>query len=112
MQVKEKEKKLKPIKQPAKPVRSLLGVAKQPTETHLHGVLKDNLIHKSKGTVNMSTSNQQKETKINTLESVCTNLLEQGMVQSFIDLFYISHKCMPNVMKNRNYFGIKTRIPE
>lgn len=31
MQAKEKEKKLKPIKQPAKPVRSLLGVAKQPT---------------------------------------------------------------------------------
>lgn len=31
MQVKEKEKKLKPIKQPVKPVRSLLGVAKQPT---------------------------------------------------------------------------------
>jgi hypothetical protein len=34
MQVKDKEKKLKPIKQPVKPVRNLLGTAKQITESH------------------------------------------------------------------------------
>jgi hypothetical protein len=31
MQVREKEKKLKPIKQPIKPTRNLLGQAKQAT---------------------------------------------------------------------------------
>lgn len=31
MQVKDKEKKIKPIKQPVKPIRSLLGAVKQPT---------------------------------------------------------------------------------
>ena len=35
MQVKDKEKKLKPIKQPAKSVRNLLGAAKQATESHV-----------------------------------------------------------------------------
>lgn len=40
-----------------------------------------------------------------TRESVCTELLREGFIQSFIDLFYISHKCLPNVMNNKNYFG-------
>lgn len=104
MQVKDKEKKLKPIKQPIKPVRSLLGAAKQPTESLLQANFKDSM-QKSKGTVNMVASTQVQEPKISTLENVCTNLLEAGQVQSYIDLFYISHKCMPNVMKKKNYFG-------
>jgi len=40
------------------------------------------------------------------------NLLENGNVQSFIDLFYISHKCLPNVMDKKNYFGETLHIPE
>lgn len=43
--------------------------------------------------------------KITTLENVCTDLLDTGNVQAFIDLFYISHKCLPNVMEQKNYFG-------
>ncbi len=58
MQVKDKEKKLKPIKQPVKPARSLLGLAKQPTESHGQATFKDSM-QKSKGTVNMVASNQQ-----------------------------------------------------
>jgi hypothetical protein len=33
-------------------------------------------------------------------------------VQSFIDLFYISHKCLPNLMDKKNYFGEPLHIPE
>lgn len=49
---------------------------------------------------------------LNNKEAICGNLLEQGYVQSFIDLFYISHKCLPNVMDRRNYFGEQLHIPE
>jgi hypothetical protein len=45
------------------------------------------------------------EHKNNNRETICTKLLEAGQVQSFIDLFYISHKCLPNVMEQKNYFG-------
>ena len=45
------------------------------------------------------------EFKNNNRESICANLLDGGNVQSFIDLFYISHKCLPNVMEKKNYFG-------
>lgn len=55
MQVKDKEKKLKPIKQPSKPTRNLLGAIKQPTETHLQGTFKESM-QRSKGTVNMISS--------------------------------------------------------
>jgi hypothetical protein len=54
----------------------------------------------------------QEEHKNNTRESICTTLLENGNIQSFIDLFYISHKCLPNVMETKNYFGEKLHIPE
>jgi hypothetical protein len=40
------------------------------------------------------------------------DLLQQGNVQSFIDFFYISHKCLPNVMEKKNYFGESIYIPE
>lgn len=40
------------------------------------------------------------------------SLLENGNVQSFIDLFYISHRCLPNVMEKKNYFGEHIHIPE
>jgi hypothetical protein len=60
MQVKDKEKKLKPIKQPVKPVRNLLGATKQPTESHAQATNKDNM-QRSKGTVNMVASNQQNQ---------------------------------------------------
>jgi hypothetical protein len=40
MRPKDKEKKLKPIKQPAKPVRNLLGAAKQATESHAQATQK------------------------------------------------------------------------
>ena len=56
--MKDKEKKLKPIKQPIKPTRSLLGVAKQPTESHNQATFKDSM-QKSKGTMNISSGNQQ-----------------------------------------------------
>jgi hypothetical protein len=38
-------------------------------------------------------------------------LLQNGNVQSFIDLFYISHKCLPNVMEKKNYYGERVKIP-
>lgn len=40
------------------------------------------------------------------------DLLQQGNVQSFIDFFYISHKCLPNVMDKKNYFGEAVHIPQ
>jgi hypothetical protein len=40
------------------------------------------------------------------------DLLQQGNVQSFIDFFYISQKCLPNVMEKKNYFGESLHIPE
>ena len=52
------------------------------------------------------------EYKNNNRESISTHLLETGNVQSFIDLFYISHKCLPNVMEQKNYFGEKLHLPE
>ena len=52
------------------------------------------------------------ERKLDTLENVCTDLLEGGYVQSFVDLFYISHKCLPNVMETSNYFGNSLHVPE
>ena len=52
------------------------------------------------------------ERKLDTLENVCTDLLEGGFVQSFVDLFYISHKCLPNVMETQNYFGHSLHVPE
>ena len=58
-------------------------------------------------------SNQvQEDHKNNNRETICTRLLENGNVQSFIDLFYISHKCLPNLLQTRNYFGEKLHIPE
>lgn len=39
------------------------------------------------------------------------DLLQNGNVQSFIDFFYISHKCLPNVMDKKNYFGENLHIP-
>ena len=50
--------------------------------------------------------------KNNNRESISTNLLESANVQSFIDLFYISHKCLPNVMEQKNYFGERLHVPE
>jgi hypothetical protein len=52
------------------------------------------------------------EHKNNSRESICSHLLEAGNVQSFIDLFYISHKCLPNLMEKKNYFGERLHIPE
>ena len=52
------------------------------------------------------------EHKLSTLENVCTDLLENGCVQSYIDLFYISHHCLPNVMEHQNYFGENLHVPE
>ena len=65
---------------------------------------------KSKLPASMTTS-QPEDKKIATLENVCTDLLDTGNVQAFIDLFYISHKCLPNVMVQKNYFGEKLHIP-
>ena len=59
---------------------------------------------------NMAVSSE--DYKNNNRESISTNLLESGNVQSFIDLFYISHKCLPNVMEQKNYFGEKLHVPE
>jgi hypothetical protein len=39
-------------------------------------------------------------------------LLQNGNVQSFIDFFYISHKCLPNLMEKKNYFGESLYIPQ
>ena len=61
-------------------------------------------ISKSKMPASIALSKPE-EHKLNTLENVCTDLLEMGCVQSYIDLFYISHKCLPNVMEKQNYFG-------
>lgn len=89
----------------------MLGANKQPTETHLASSIKDNM-QRSKPQQSASIPHQPKEPQINTLENVCTQHLEDGNVQTYIDLFYISHKCLPNVMKNKNYFGEHVHIPE
>lgn len=43
--------------------------------------------------------------KIRSRETVSSDLLKEGFVQSFIDMFYISHKCLPNIMSNASYIG-------
>jgi hypothetical protein len=40
MQIKYKEKKLRPIKQPIKPSRNALGSIKQPIDSHFQGTFK------------------------------------------------------------------------
>ena len=51
----------------------------------------------------MTMDNEEK--KVKTRESLSTELLKNGFIQSFIDIFYISQKCLPNVMNAKNYFG-------
>ena len=43
IQGKEREKKIKPLKQPTKPARTLLTTNKQPVESHLQHSLKDSM---------------------------------------------------------------------
>ena len=43
--------------------------------------------------------------QVNTKDVICMDLLQMGNVQSFVDLFYVSHKCLPPVMHKKNYFG-------
>jgi hypothetical protein len=34
---------------------------------------------------------------------MCNELLKEGYIQSYIDMFYISNKMVPNVMVEQNY---------
>ena len=34
---------------------------------------------------------------------MCNELLKEGYIQSYIDMFYISNKSLPNVMLPQNY---------
>lgn len=102
-----KEKKIKPLKQPSKAHRNLLSASKKPEELMMKA---SEPIAKSK--MPNSSNNKPEERKLDTIPNVCTELLETGNVQSFIDLFYISHKCLPNVMETRNYFGENLHVPE
>ena len=52
------------------------------------------------------------EKKIRSRENLASELLKEGFIQSFIDMFYISHKCLPNVMSNGNYIGEVITSPE
>ena len=108
LQGREKEKKLKPIKQPVKPTRVMVASNKQPTDSHAP----KESIQRSKLPGSMTSSVPSSEPKINTLDNVCMGLLESGCVQAYIDLFYVSHKCLPNVMQKKNYFGEPLHIPE
>ena len=108
IQGREKEKKLKPMKQPTKLARPLHPSHKQATSSQGH---KDSM-QRSKLPASMTSSLPTDEPKISTLENVCTGLLEMGCVQAYIDLFYLSHKCLPNVMQKKNYFGESVHIPE
>ena len=67
--------------------------------------------NKSKQLLVNSVTPEDSNHKINNKEMLCMELLQQGNVQSFIDFFYISHKCLPNVMDKKNYFGESVHIP-
>jgi hypothetical protein len=34
---------------------------------------------------------------------MCNELLKEGYIQSYIDMFYIANKMVPNVMVEQNY---------
>jgi len=89
---------------------------KQPTKSTRPPILLDKLTRQDEPLNKIADKDKNKqlgpnathhpdEHKNNNRESICTSLLQTGNVQSFIDLFYISHKCLPNVMEGRNYFG-------
>ena len=95
---------------------------KQPVKLNRHQV--DMSSSKPNDDYNLKSSNQENskirqigqslkthDIAIATRESVCTDMLAEGNVQAFIDLFYISHSCLPNVMKKKNYFGEHLHIP-
>lgn len=106
--MREKEKKIKPIKQPTKATRPpiLLDKVTKQDDSVPRG-------DRDKQGKNIAASvAPTEEHKNNSRESICTHLLEAGNVQSFIDLFYISHKCLPNLMEKKNYFGERLHIPE
>ena len=63
LQGREKEKKLKPIKQPTKPARTLLGLSKQQTDSNMP----KESIQRSKLPASMVSSVPASEPKINTL---------------------------------------------
>lgn len=44
-------------------------------------------------------------------KTICSDLLGNGHIQSFIDIFYISHNCLPNVLEKKNYYGEELHIP-
>ena len=97
------------MKQPTKGSRNLLSVQKK-LEDPIMKTSDKELANKSKMQISMGVSKPE-EHKLSTLENACTDLLEMGCVQSYIDLFYISHKCLPNVMEKQNYFGENLYIP-
>ena len=106
--MKEKEKKIKPMKQPTKAARppTLLDKVTKQDESVPRGE------RDRQGKNPAASAPAAEEHKNNTRESICSHLLEAGNVQSFIDLFYISHKCLPNLMEKKNYFGERLHIPE
>lgn len=97
------------MKQPVKASRPPILLDKVGRQDDINNKLSDK--ERLKQQVNNMVANSE-EYKNNNRESICTNLLESGNVQSFIDLFYITHKCLPNVMEQKNYFGEKLHIPE
>lgn len=95
---------------------------KQPTKSTRPPILLDKLARQDEATSKIAdkdknkqvgaSSTQPQDYNNNNRQSICSSLLQTGNVQSFVDLFYISHKCLPNVMEGRNYFGEKLNIPE
>lgn len=104
-----REKKIKPIKQPVK-------LQRPPTLLDKVARIDDSLGRNERekgGRVAPGMAQSVGEERKNvSRESVCTGLLESGNVQAFIDLFYIAHKCLPNLIEEEEYFGHKVRMPE
>lgn len=90
------------MKQPTKSIRPPVLLDEPARQADVVSKVADKDKNKQIGS---SITHNPDEHKNNTRESICTSLLQTGNVQSFIDLFYISHRCLPNVMENKNYFG-------
>jgi len=101
-QNKEKEKKFKPIKVPTKAQTTLPQPPTQRKEESEHS---SKVTENKENKLKLKSSVGAEEKKIRSRESVASELLKEGFVQSFIDMFYISHKCLPNVLSNGNYIG-------
>ena len=100
------------MKQPVKAARQQfdLSASKPYEEYGMKGSNPEGSKLRQAGQIGQSTKTH--DIAISTRESICTDMLAEGNIQAFIDLFYISHSCLPNVMDKKNYYGEALHIPE